>query len=162
VTEDDEQFTSCPIRFNGQTLDSAVSAGWVNDQLTLVLESRSGSKSGGMARNPDYLIALELILERLSLGCAVIERIDVVSRHALKLAPQERVLPMRFPIELHPSGDMNALRLNITETQRQTARTEAAKDAAGGNNTKRIRIDIRFPHSIPASLEAARVLLQDG
>jgi hypothetical protein len=149
------EYVPCVVSLEGRILDAKVTTAWVGDELRLVLASRSGAKGGNRARNTEYLPALEVLLTRLGQIEAVLESIEVVSRHAMRLSPEQRLLPMAFPIELHRGDNFGALRLNITEMQRATARTNMATDSAGGNNTKRIQLRVRLRADL--SGEKARV-----
>ena len=50
---------------NGHALRASWSIEWVSDGFRLYLESQSGRSSGPRARNPDYRVALGLLLRRL-------------------------------------------------------------------------------------------------
>ncbi len=66
-------------------LGAEVSIQEVDSEFGLILESRSGSMAAGAARNPDYLIALDLILLRLQrMGVQGI-RISVVSKLSMRI-----------------------------------------------------------------------------
>ena len=142
MTYPNSQTYDCIIHDGGTALDASVKVFAAGPLFGLVLESRSGSKTGPRSRNPDYLPALDLILERLRNASAQIVSIEVVSRIAMSMPEPNRILPMKFPIVLSPLTNTSALRINITEMQRQTARTSRAADSSGGNNTKRIQIMI--------------------
>lgn len=96
---------------------------------------------------PDYLRALDLILERLKAGHANIQSIEVVSQTAIKLPQSERTLPMALPIRLTPETNTCALRIKITETRRKTARAQKTSDSAGGKNAKRIHLLVSTPRT---------------
>jgi hypothetical protein len=67
--------------------------------------------------------------------------VSVDSTPARRLPPEERVVPLDYPIRLSPDTDLNRLRKDITNGQRGIARDVDAKPD-GGNNHQRIRISI--------------------
>jgi hypothetical protein len=150
------------VRLQGRVLDADISWILTERHCDLILESRSGAKGGSSARNTEYIPALEEILRRLANAEALIEVIQVVSNQAMKLPESQRTLSMEFPIILRPSDNTHALRLNITQTQRQTARTGRAQDAAGGNNTKRLLLRVRSPSAAKGLAELLQALMLDG
>lgn len=134
--------TEVSLRFvlDGRALDAAATVLPSPRGLEVVLESRSGAKGGIRARNPDYFDALYVILWATRALVASIVLIELVSRPALKLSEEKRVLPLAFPLRLRRGDDLLAIRRNVTQAQRSTARGPSVKDSSGGNHTKRIRI----------------------
>lgn len=129
---------------DGTPLDAAVrlESGTVPGSFELTFESRSGRRGSSKARNPDYLRALGATIARLAKLRSQIAEINITSKHALTLPVESRILPFAYPLSLSPQTDSDALRLAITNKQRSTARTSAAKSTKGGNNNKKICIKI--------------------
>src|SRR5262245_60091288 len=127
------------INATGQPLNAELSLKESGGGITLTIESRSGARGSGRARNPDYDAALTLAFERLGQIDATITDAQVVSDAALTnySDPNERRLRIgeSYPILL--SGrDSDALRRAFGRAQRKTARDPAL--SSSGNNTKRV------------------------
>ena len=127
--------------------------------IDVILESRSGARGSERERNPDYLPALTLLLERLATLAASIDDMQVVSRPALALPEDQRRLPFDFPVVLSARTNVESLRTRITESQRGIARSpRAAAGTAGGNNNKRLLLrvsrggDVHSLHALIAAL----------
>lgn len=127
---------------SGHALNAQIHAVETPRHIDIILESRSGARGSARERNPDYLEALTLLLERLSNLRASIDDLQVVSRPALTLPEHQRRLPFAFPLELSPQTNVEALRARITESQRGVARGRNASDAPGGNNNKRLLLRV--------------------
>jgi hypothetical protein len=114
--------------------------------VVIVLESRGGSKSGGMARNPDYAKQLSRILRVLQKSECTITRIEVLSKNALRTRA-ERKLNLKFPIQMSQVASIERLRQEIQAAQRTVSQRPGA---SGGNSTKRIGIWVRSGSVVPA------------
>lgn len=115
--------------------------------LLITLDSRSGTKDSPGERNPDYIPRLGQILSALkTMQCTVI-RIEVVSNNK-KLSPKERVLALRFPIEMKDVRSVDALRREIQAAQRRVGRDPLK---TGGNNTKKIGIWVKASKATAAA-----------
>lgn len=98
-------------------------------RFSIVLESKNGQ-----GRNPDYFQVLEQLLEILgSQACRIVE-IQLVSKHALKFPPGERVLPLNYPIFLSVVDDFTRLRKDICRAQASIITT--AKTGSGNSHRK--------------------------
>lgn len=124
-----------PITANGEVLRAEFTVEELKEQVTLVLESRSGRE-----RNPDYQKALLLLLGRLADLGARLENGVVDSAVSRSRPFADRVLRIEdrpYPIALAEVDDMEALRIALGSAQIQVAQKSGAK---GGNPTKRIRL----------------------
>ena len=110
----------------------------------IIQHSRSGPNRRTPGRNPDYFPALELLLSRLAAAHAVISSISVDSLVARELPERQRRLALPFPIRLTPDTDIAGLRRIVTRAQRTVARSPSTT-STGGNNHRRIRIDVTVP-----------------
>jgi 5-methylcytosine-specific restriction protein A len=131
----------------GRELDAAFAIAQVSGGIDLVIESRGGSATGpNPARNPDYIPAVALLLERLGSIGAVLTEIAVVSQDRARNKTADRVVTLpdyRPPVELSSVGDFGALRLSIGKATAAVDRPAEAKGA--GNYTKRIRLRAAWP-----------------
>jgi hypothetical protein len=114
--------------------------------VVIVLESRGGSKSGGMARNPDYAKQLSRILRVLQKSECTITRIEVLSKNALRTRA-ERKLNLKFPIQMSQVASIERLRQEIQAAQRTVSQRPGA---SGGNATKRIGIWVKVGSNVPS------------
>jgi hypothetical protein len=118
--------------------------------VVIVLESRGGSKSGGMARNPDYAKQLSRILRVLQKSECTITRIEVLSKNALRTRA-ERKLNLKFPIQMSHVASIERLRQEIQAAQRTVSQRPGA---SGGNSTKRVGIWVKVgPHVSSVGLD---------
>lgn len=157
MTPDPASSTNVIVRTGECALDAKVALEEGEFAWALVLESRSGSSRSGHARNPDYVQALEYLLIQLGALSATLQDISVVSAPAMRLDPDARRLPLGFPMILGSGDNFHAIRKNVTEAQRQTARTPRTRDSSGGNNNKRIRIQFTLASSFTVAALSNRL-----
>lgn len=142
-----------PVRVhgaNGKPLDATFRLERFENRMTIVVDSRGGTRGSAAERNVDYNQGLELILARLKKLEIAIADVQVDSKTTANLAPEERRVHVdgeEFPIMV---TDATALRRKLSAAQARVGRAEGAK--GGGNQTKRIRIYLteastRFPAS---------------
>ena len=125
----------------GRKLDSSVTEELNGDWVEYTFESRGGKRGSENERNPDYLLALEMLLERLGSDAEVIQDMLVVSAKLESLTLENRRVNLsgkKFPFELSPSDDLRALRREITKAAASVGRLPNAKGP--GNPTRRLRI----------------------
>ncbi len=123
---------------DGRPLDAIFRVDRVGDTVTVVVESRGGTRGSSAERNVDYSAGLEQILQRI--GTAGLQILDVLveSRDTAGLPPERRrvlVEGQPFPLVVR---DVAALRQKISAAQARVGRAEGAR--GGGNRTKRLRI----------------------
>jgi hypothetical protein len=153
---------SPPVRLQlPAALNAHVFASENDRHIDVIVESRSGARGSDRERNPDYLPALTLLLERLAGSGASIDDLQVVSRPALALPEDQRRLPFDFPILLSARTNVEALRSRITESQRGVARGPKASTTVGGNNNKRLLLRISRGGQIGSLRALIAVLVQD-
>lgn len=117
-------------------------------------------KAAGGGRNRDYDLLVTALLRAVRRFNGSIEAIalDSNSPEARKLAPEERILSLRYPLRITASTDTEALRKRIGNEAKKTARKPGSKN--GGNSQKRIRLSLSLPMttrtSFVASLESDR------
>ena len=111
----------------------------------------SGSRA---PRNPDYNLALTVILARLGRLDAVLVEAVVDSRRTRQLSlPEADRRLIEAPIRLAREPDMEALRRRMGTAQAGIAQSPDA--TKGGNSTKRIRLRVDVPGYRPG--DAARL-----
>jgi hypothetical protein len=116
-------------------LDADFNVEAIDGQVTLVLESRSGS-----VRNADYHGALRTLLTRLANLDASITNAIVDSTVSRRLPFEQRQLRLRdrpYPVRLRAENDIDDLRRAIGAAQEPVAQRPGAR---GGNRHKRIRL----------------------
>ncbi len=129
-----------PRSADGVAVDASFRVEPVGDPLTVVFESRGGTRGSKAERNTEYGAGLRLILERLRdrglrLADAVVE-----SRDTMSLPLEERRLQLEglpYPLAV---DDVDAIRRALSSAQAEVGRQPGAKGA--GNRTKRIRLFI--------------------
>ncbi|MGY1669428.1 DUF3883 domain-containing protein [Geodermatophilus sp. SYSU D00710] len=131
--------------------------------LDLILHSAGGAgRAGGVARNRDYPLALEVLLGRLRTLDAVLTDAVVDSKVVASLPPEERRLRLQgraYPVTLRSEPDMDALRRTITRAQGPIGRSPAAKPTSQGNERKRVRLSFRIPGFVAKDRDAHRLEL---
>jgi predicted restriction endonuclease len=127
------------INDQNKLLNSVVTFKKYDEISGLVLESRSGAKKSKSIRNPDYLSALEIILDRLKnrydIGTI---KIYLISKPYLLKSSKERAIKIDGKTNITiTSNDVKELRLKISKA---VANKKENSDTKGGNPTKRILI----------------------
>ncbi|WP_433529585.1 hypothetical protein ACQPYA_25430 [Micromonospora sp. CA-263727] len=143
----------------GQVLDAEFSAEPDGDHVAVILESMSGRATGRAARNTDYRVALELILQRLKDRRAVIEA-AVVDSQRTQLLPESTRGLVSEPIRLVDVPDPDGLRRRLTNAQTTIGQAPTAKRP--GNSTKRIRLRLSVPGYNPSDADQLAVDLAAG
>lgn len=128
----------------GNDLDAEYSVEPDGRYLALIMNSRSGPGGGYAGRNPDYNMALTILLIRLGMLNALLVDGLVDSRWTRRhgLPERERRIihqPVQLPIE-EPSA--NALRIRMAKAQALVAENPGTAKAGG---TKRIRLRLSIP-----------------
>ena len=134
--------TTIRLYVGGRPLNAQIHASEGPRHVDIIVESRSGARGSERERNPDYLPALTLLLERLAEVGASIDDLQIASRPALALPEDQRRLPFDLPLTLSARTNVEALRARITESQRGVARGPRATGSTGGNNNKRLLLRI--------------------
>jgi hypothetical protein len=122
----------------GNLLDASFRVERVGDQLTIIYESRGGTKGSGSERNTQYAQGLEVLLGRLAAMEAQITDAVVESEKTRDLPLDQRRLAIegeRYPLRI---TDPVALRGKLSTAQTKVGRAEGAKGS--GNSTRRIRL----------------------
>jgi superfamily II DNA or RNA helicase/diadenosine tetraphosphate (Ap4A) HIT family hydrolase/SOS-response transcriptional repressor LexA len=122
----------------GELLDASFRVERAGDQLTIIYESRGGTKGSGSERNTQYAPGLEVLLARLAAMDAQITDAVVESEKTLDLPLEQRRLTIegeRFPLRI---TDPVALRGKLSAAQAKVGRAKGAKGS--GNSTRRIRL----------------------
>ncbi|MCH4092136.1 hypothetical protein [Acetobacter sp.] len=137
-----------PFDENGKELDSLFSVELQVYGFDLIIESRGGSDHGpNRSRNKQYVPAMKLYLSRMRSFGMIIQDIEIASRVAAKLLQQERRVGLdkfSLPLDLSKVSDIGQLRLSIG---RASAAFGRADGLPRGNNTKRLRLNIRWPQA---------------
>jgi hypothetical protein len=124
----------------GIELDSNLIVSKVQSYYSIVFESRGGNKTTENARNPDYLLALDITLDRLkNMGCRIIDT-RLASKIVDHLSEQERSLDLasfHYPIMLADLTIITELSSDIKNAMKIKA---SNSKSGGGNTTKRIEI----------------------
>ena len=98
----------------------------------------SNSAGGRAAR--EYAHQLQLILERLTAAKMAVIRIEVDSKDTSDLEITQRILNLKFPIDMTTVVDHKALRIRISREQKPIGQLPGTTD---GNGNKRIQIHVR-------------------
>ena len=109
---------------DGRPLDAEFSVEKGSAGLAVVFESR-----GERTRNRDYNSTLELVLTRLSVLGGVLSDVLVESRATQALSPEERRVPLQYPVHLQFVSDIQELREQIGRGQATVGRQPGAKGA---------------------------------
>lgn len=129
----------------GRVLNADLDIEPTPDGVDVILHARSGTTKTSRGRNTEYFQALEELLRRLSGVQASISRVAVDSRVALQLPLEARIIELPYPIHLTNDIDSSALRVRMTEGQRNVASNVVS--GRGGNKHKRIRIAVDLTRS---------------
>lgn len=140
----------------GNVLDASFRVERVGDQITIIYESRGGTKGSGTERNTQYSLGLEVLLARLAAMNAQITDAVVESEKTLDLPIEQRRLSLegeRYPLRiLNPA----TLRGKLSAAQTQVGRAKGAKGS--GNSTRRIRLFVTGANLPQAGAGFARQL----
>jgi hypothetical protein len=145
-----------PTDDSGRVLNASFSIDTREGSFDLMIESGGGSpKNSDETRNGDYTPALSLLLERMARHGMQLEGIQVDSKPARQLPEAQRQISPRgysLPLKLATVADPEHLRMRIGAAAAAFGR-EPGK--SGGNNTKRLRLQMRWPSA--AKLEASAI-----
>jgi superfamily II DNA or RNA helicase/diadenosine tetraphosphate (Ap4A) HIT family hydrolase/SOS-response transcriptional repressor LexA len=123
---------------SGKALDATFRLERLGEALTIIFESRGGTRGSSAERNTDYNTGLEVLLGRIGALGLKIADVLVESRATADLSPERRRVTMEgesFPLVVtDPAG----LRRKLSAAQALIGRAEGAK--GGGNQTRRLRI----------------------
>jgi hypothetical protein len=143
----------------GEPMAATFDVGIVSGAISLFFNSAGGkpSKEGGVARNADYAPGLEIILRRLGQLGSTITDAYVDSQRM-----QDQPIDLRrldipgwpYPIRLQDVSDFDAFRKRLTGAQRFIGKADKTK---GGNERKRVRIQLEVPGFPPSSDSASRL-----
>lgn len=140
-----ELFDKKNRKLNASIFEEIISDDWIG----YTFAARGGSKNDKYVRNPDYLQALELLLERLHLNDMAIQNITVESRGLSHLSARERqanIIGKPYPINLSFISDTKKLRKEITRATTAVNRPPKAKSS--GNPTRRIKVIVSNSHKV--------------
>jgi hypothetical protein len=110
--------------------------------LAVILESRGGAVNGAPPRNPDYMIAMEILLSRLSiLGSELVDAfVDSATTRNLSRSARRII---GGPVHLSSTTDITELRIELGKA---AAAVNRAPTASGeGNRTKRVKLIVAVP-----------------
>lgn len=133
---------------DGSPLNSSFAVEETPAGLTVVIESRGGTRGEPDARNLDYGRGFELILRRLQEQGAAIVDATVDSRATQHLSADERRLAIEgkpYPITIEDAED---LQRRMGAAQARVGREPGARGS--GNRTKRVRLVLGFPGVLPS------------
>lgn len=143
------------VRDDGRTLDAAFRVEPVGPGLTVVFESRGGTRGSSGERNADYVVGLELLLSRLGAMGIALADVQVETRDTLALPVEQRRLAIEglaYPIAIQNAGE---LRKKIGAAQAKIGRQPGARGS--GNSTKRIRLHLAGTEKLDADQLANRI-----
>jgi SOS-response transcriptional repressor LexA len=125
-------------RADGTALDASFRVEPVGDALSIVFESRGGTRGSKEERNTEYTPGLLLILERLrDRGLRIADAV-VESRDTMTVPVEDRRLQLDgrdYPLVI---DDADAVRRALSAAQAKVGRAPGARGA--GNATKRLRL----------------------
>jgi hypothetical protein len=146
---------------NGMPMAATFDIGIIDGAISLLFNSAGGksSQEGGIARNADYAPGLELVLQRLGQVRAILIDAYVDSSRVQQLPLEERRLDIAdwpYPIHLSRVNDFDTFRKRLTSAQRLIGKVDKTK---GGNERKRVRMQLEVPGFPPTSDSADRLSL---
>jgi superfamily II DNA or RNA helicase/diadenosine tetraphosphate (Ap4A) HIT family hydrolase len=139
-----------PLDDSGREVDATFSVEPVGTGLSLVFESRGGTRGSKDERNTEYAEGLRLLLERLGTRGYRLADAQVISRETATLSSEELRLiveEMPYPIRI---TDADAARRKLSSAIAKVGRAPGAKGA--GNSTKRIRLWLEGPEATASEL----------
>jgi hypothetical protein len=130
------------VALGRRQLDATFSVDVRDGIATVTFDSRSGKRGSSTARNTDYELGLEVLLDRLAALDATVTQIRL---HPANGEEGSRLRPAgySFPLALRDVSDTRHLRRALSRAQQETDREPGAKGS--GNPTKRIRIYLGGP-----------------
>lgn len=127
---------------DGSQMDAHFSIESEGGQVSLVFESRGGTRGTPSARNVDYHSALAVLLARMGSLGLVLTNAVVDSRTTTHLTANERRLKLRdhgpYPVQLAHVAAPERLRVDLSQAQAEVGRAPGA--TGSGNGVKRIRL----------------------
>lgn len=142
-----------PYSDDGVAVDAEFTVESDGNQFAVILESRGGASKGSAPRNPEYNVALDLLLARLAALRAELVDALVDSASARRLSDSDRRIILA-PLSLDSITDLNHVRAHLGKS---AAAVDRAPNASGeGNRTKRIRLVVAVPGSVPTSGRSSR------
>ena len=142
-------------RNDGTVIGASFRVERVGEALTVVFESRGGTRGSDGQRNSDYAEGLELLLGRLADARIDLQDVLVESRETTKLPREERQVLVRdqpYPLVVEDPG---ALARKLGAGQARVGRAPGARGS--GNRTRRIRLFLTAT-SVESGAELARFL----
>ena len=137
---------------NGIPVKSVVSIHGAGRDWVVIFESR-----GGPARNPEYNLAVEAVLERFGKHDARLVGAELATRPAMRLAPDERWLDIEFiyPYPVSLKGvDVSLLRSHLAGAQRGIKTSSDRKSGGDGANRMRLWVSLPNPPSSDTAFES--------
>jgi len=131
---------------NGNELDATFSVEDAGEHLSVVFESKGGTRGSPDARNIDYNQGLELLLARLASLEGVLVDTVIETRDTSNLPAEQRRVVVdgtAFPISLADVYDIAGFRKSMSSAQSKLGRAPGSR--GGGNPTKRIRLTVGVP-----------------
>jgi superfamily II DNA or RNA helicase/diadenosine tetraphosphate (Ap4A) HIT family hydrolase len=128
---------------DGSALDASFRVERVGDAVSIVYESRGGTRGSEAERNSDYAAGLEVLLERMKGAGLKIADLVVESRDTATLRLEERRIggeTANYPVAIK---DPASMRKWISTEQAKVGRAPGARGA--GNRTRRLRIFVEGP-----------------
>ena len=125
----------------GQNLIASVIEEQKGSWTEYTLNSRGNKRGSQNVRNPDYLTALEMLLERVRSEDGMIRDILVASTKVQNLSVAERRVNLpgiKFPFTLDNFADLSALRKKITREAASVGRAPSSKGP--GNPTRKLQL----------------------
>ncbi len=140
---------------DGTLLDATFTVEVSGASIDVCFESKGGTAGTPSARNTDYNLGLQRLLERLAvLGARVTDAVvDSQSTRHVQVADRRlQIDGYPFDIRLHEVRDFRALRIAMGRAQQQVGRKPGARGS--GNPQKRVRITLAgLPTASPSVLE---------
>ncbi|MFZ5895561.1 MAG: hypothetical protein ACOY0T_31175 [Myxococcota bacterium] len=145
---------------DGTPLDATFRVERIDGRVSVVVESRGGSRGSSESRNLDYAPGLEMLLARLGNRSAKILDAIVESRATQHLELADRRLQIdgrRYPITIDDAAD---LQRRLGAAQARVGREPGARGS--GNRTKRLRLVLHFAETVPSHSELEDYLAGGG
>jgi predicted HNH restriction endonuclease len=143
---------SSPAKFclysesEGRYLDANFSMEFMGDKTRIFIHANGGGTGNSPKKNPEYSVALTLLLRRLQTSCAVVHSVRLASTTVKDKNESERQLSIdgfQLPITFSGREDLKMLQASI---QRAGASAFRKPNASGsGNREKKIEFEVSGP-----------------
>jgi hypothetical protein len=135
----------------GEPLDAQFHLELRSFGVDLIFAAQGGASGTRRAQNPDYIRALETLLERLKDLDAVLRDAIVDSAQTQHLSLDARRIPITggYPLDLATVSDPAALRREMRRHVSQIGRKPSSTRRDGGNGNRKLRLSLGISVAVP-------------